>query len=235
MEHEDHDWAARQRVLRQALERRSLLLDHTRILRIRGVAVTGFHGGDLSSGHRMRPSLFDTGGLYVSEVAVRPAAGDLSSLSGHYEIVTLPAQPQEPTAQAMLGSPESQQLQRQRPLSTVRRSYADIVHLFAYLPETYRVPSASSSSTGGSDQLSSCGIPPLPPDPVLFLRGGNGTDDLQQRLRDNTAQMGRCLDTLRRTLQIEAVLQCQHHARAIDPADFRRVLAAFEQTVGLKR
>lgn len=93
----------------------------------------------------------------------------------------------------------------------VRRSYSDLQRLFALLPPNYRVGAAES---GG-------GIPTLPAQATTEVLSN------PEAAAAHCDQLTRCLDSLRRALQLEAVLQRQGAIRAIDPADYRRLMEGF--------
>lgn len=228
-EHEWLDSQARLRVLRQLRDRRSLLVEHAALLRLRGVAVTAAGAAPPSTllppPSPLPPLISDANGIVVAGGA--RAAGRGAGVGGGtttYHIVALRAHPDDLAALPVLPPPPPASTQAAPGtaalpdgftpadmLAAVRRPHAEVARLWAYLPEAY----------------ASGGVPRLPPNPARGGAGGGGADVAARAV--STA-----LDTLRRALQVEVLLQAQRHPRAIDPADYRRLAAAFERLVGLR-
>jgi hypothetical protein len=100
---------------------------------------------------------------------------------------------------------------------TVHRTHADLRRLFAHVPPNWLCGDASGERRAdvgkaaveeGEEGNATVGVPALPPAPPA----GDGSSAADRAV---VTAVERCLDTLRRALQIEALLQHQHHVRAI--------------------
>ncbi len=186
-QHNYTEMLALQNHIRLLLQNRALLYQRTQILSIHHICVDGYDATGFM-------------GAATASNAVQPHDGTYA-ISIYGETADDAAAPSPATE-------GSATLAQRRPLlSQVHRTRAELARLFTYVPPTWLQnvnmgdDQLQATGAGGPASDSTHGIPPLP-----HVSAGDAT---------SLVRVQAALDTLRRALQIECLLQLQRHIRAV--------------------
>jgi hypothetical protein len=223
--------AANRQALRLAA-RQAVILDASRLLRIHHVLVGGFDATGTLAEARRRTSL-GVGGQPPAQATALALVGTFRLLAygigaeedGLAGVVGLEARDGReslvPVSSSRPSLPQSLPL-----LSSVHRTHADLLRVFAHIPPSWLL---LDGQDGASSAGTRRGIPALPPDPArIDASSGSGRSGADAVVGTQTS-----LDTLRRALQVETLLQLQRHALALDSADFRDLADRFLWLLGM--